>query len=216
MTAFGATQRKSTLRTVHDPGGRGLTPHNVSLPFISALGCIGCQCQKPPIFHLVMRSDLQTRSQQTTLLSTVRVVIELYLLAASATWTIKRLSASSCEQEASPSMSLGCRKMTSLSIVQMTLSFDLVTIYLPTQCQLYVLYPVAVTHTVGTHHGHYDSQKVPASACFSTYKTASPSNTTTSTLVSSFSSGASSRHRTMSDLVHSLSFPLTDSYGGHG
>ena len=114
-------QRNSTLRTVHDPRGMGLTPHNVSLPFISALVCIDCQCQKPPIFHLVMRSDLQTRSQQTTLLSTVRVVIELYLLAASATWTIKRLSASSCEQEASPSMSLGCRKITSLSIVQMTL-----------------------------------------------------------------------------------------------
>ena len=152
-------QRNSTLRTVHDPGGMGLTPHNVSLPFISALVCIDCQCQKPPIFHLVMRSDLQTRSQETTLLSTVRVVIELYLLAASATWTIKRLSASSCEQEASPSMSLGCRKITSLSIVHMTLSVDLVTIYLPIQCQLYVLYPVAVTHTVGTHHGHMIRRK---------------------------------------------------------
>ena len=44
--------------------------------------------------------------------------------------------------------------MTSLSIVQITLSVDLVTIYLPTQCQLCVLYQVAVTHTVGTHHGH--------------------------------------------------------------
>ena len=49
------------------------------------------------------------------------------------------------------------------------------------------------------------------------YKMASPSNTTTtSTLVSSCSSAASSRHRTMSDLVPSLSFPLTDSDGGHG
>ena len=149
-------------------GGRGLTPHNVSLPFISALVCIDCQCQKPPIFHLVMRSDLQTRSQPTTLLSTVPVEIELYLLAASATWTITRLSASSCEQGASPSMSRGCRKMT---------SFDLVIIYLPTQCQLCVLYPFAVTHNGRNTSWTYDSQKVPASACFSTYKTASPSNT---------------------------------------
>ena len=62
----------------------------------------------------------------------------------------------------------------------------------------------------------YDSQKVPAAAGFSTYKMASPSNTTTSTLVSSCSSGASSRHRTMSGLVPSWSFPLTDSDGGHG
>ena len=62
----------------------------------------------------------------------------------------------------------------------------------------------------------YDSHKVPAAAGFSTYKMGSPSNTATPTLVSSCSSGASSRHRTMSDLVPSLSFPLTDSYGGHG
>ena len=106
--------------------------------------------------------------------------------------------------------------MTSLSIVQMTLSVDTVTIYLPTQCQLCVLYPVDVSHMVGSHHGHYDSQTVPAAAGFSTYTMASPCNTTTSTLVSSCSSGASSRHRTMSDLVSSLSFPLTDSDGGHG
>ena len=52
----------------------------------------------------------------------------------------------------------------------------------------------------------YDSHKVAAAACLSRYKMASPSNTTTSTLVSSCSSGASSRHRTMSDLVPSLSF----------
>ena len=81
-----------------------------------------------------------------------------------------------------------------------------------------VIYPVDVTHMVGTHHGHNynDSQKVSAAAGFSSNKMASPSNTTTSTLVSSCSSGASSRHRTMSDLVPSLSFPLTDSDGGHG
>ena len=81
-----------------------------------------------------------------------------------------------------------------------------------------VLYPVDVTQMVGTHHGHtyYDSQKVSAAAGFSSYKMASPSNTTTSTLVSSCSSGASSMHRTMSDLVPSFSFPLTDSDGGHG
>ena len=92
------------------------------------------------------------------------------LLAALARWTITRLSASSCEQGASPYMSLGCRKMTSLSIVQMTLSVDtvtiylptqcqLVTIYLPTQCQLCVLYPVDVTHMVGPHHGHIIRRK---------------------------------------------------------
>ena len=39
--------------------------------------------------------------------------------------------------------------MTSLSIVQMILSVDIVTIYLPIQCQLCVLYPVDVTHMVG-------------------------------------------------------------------
>ena len=83
--------------------------------------------------------------------------------------------------------------MTSLSIAHMTLSVDTVTIYLPTQCQLCVLYPVDVTPTYGRNTSWtYDSQKVPAS----------PSNTTTtSTLVSSCSSAASSRHRTMSDLV---------------
>ena len=62
----------------------------------------------------------------------------------------------------------------------------------------------------------YDSQKVPAAAGFSTCKMASPSNTTASTLVSSCSSVASSRHRTMSDLVPSLSYPLTASDGGYG
>ena len=83
---------------------------------------------------------------------------------------------------------------------------------------LCVLYPVDVTQMVGRHHGHnyYDSQKVSAAEGFSSYKMASPSNTTTSTLVSSCSSGASSRHRTMSELVPSLSFHLTDSDGGHG
>ena len=81
---------------------------------------------------------------------------------------------------------------------------------------IFVLYAVDVTQMVGRHHGHYDSQKVPEAAGFSSYKMASPSNTTTSTLVSSCSSGASSRHRTMSDLVPSLSFHLTDSDGGHG
>ena len=39
--------------------------------------------------------------------------------------------------------------MTSLSIVQIILSVDIVTIYLPTQCQLSVLSPVDVTHMVG-------------------------------------------------------------------
>ena len=39
--------------------------------------------------------------------------------------------------------------MTSLSIVQMILSVDIVTIFLPTQCQFCVLYPVDVTHMAG-------------------------------------------------------------------
>ena len=106
--------------------------------------------------------------------------------------------------------------MTSLSIVQMTLSVDSVTIYLPTQCQLCVLYPIYVTHMVGTHNGHMirrKFQRLQASASTRWLVRLTP---TTSTLVSSCSSGASSRHRTMSDLVPSLSFPLTDSDGGHG
>ena len=103
-----------------------------------------------------VRSPNAFTANTTTLPSTVRVVIQLYFLAM---WTITRLSASSCEQGASPSMSIGCRKMTSLSIVQITLSVDIVTIYLPTQCQSCVLYPVDVTHMVGTHHGHMIRRK---------------------------------------------------------
>ena len=82
--------------------------------------------------NLVMRSVLQTRTQPTTiLLSIVPVIIELYLLAASAMWAIMSLSASSCEQGASPSLFQGCRKIASLSITQMTcLSVDNVTIYM--------------------------------------------------------------------------------------
>ena len=106
--------------------------------------------------------------------------------------------------------------MTSLSIVHMTLSVDIVTIYLPRQCKLCVLYPVDVTHNGRNTSWTYDSQKVPAAAGLSTYKMVSPYNTTTSTLVSTCFSGASSMHRTMSDLVPSLNFPLTDSDGGHG
>ena len=185
-------------------------------------------------------------------------------------WAIMPLSASSCEQGASPSLSLGCRKIASLSIAQMTcLSVDNVTIYMlrnansavsfslilsnsphflelhywallgdgfislscsvfallknlvcscPTRRQLCVLYPVDVPHRVGTHPGHAYSRKVPEAAGFSTHNMAGPSNMTTSTLgvMSSCFSGASSRHRTMSDLVPSLSFPLADSDGGHG
>ena len=185
-------------------------------------------------------------------------------------WAIMPLSASSCEQGASLSLSLGCRKIASLSIAQMTcLTVDNVTIYMlrnansdvslslilsnsphflelhhwallgdgfislscsvfvllknlvcscPTRCQLCVLYPVDVPHRVGTHPGHAYSRKVPETAGFSTHNMAGPSNMTTSTLgvMSSCFSGAFSRHRTMSDLVLSLSFPLVDSDGGHG
>ncbi len=89
----------------------------------------------------------------------------------------------------------------------------------PTRRQLCVLYPVDVTHMVGTHPGHAYSRKVPEAAGFSTHNMAGPSNMlTTSTLgvMSSCFSGASSRYRTISDLVPSFSFPLTDSDVGHG
>ena len=91
----------------------------------------------------------------------------------------------------------------------------------PTRRQFCVLYPVDVPHRVGTHTGHAYSRKVPETAGFSTHNMAGPSNCsnmTTSTLgvMSSCFSGASSTHRTMSDLVPSLSFPLADSDGGHG
>ena len=88
----------------------------------------------------------------------------------------------------------------------------------PTRRQFCVLYPVDVPHRVGTHSGHAYSRKVPEAARFSTHNMAGPSNMKTSTLgvMSSCFSGASWRHRTMSDLVPSLSFPLADSDGGHG
>ena len=193
-------------------------------------------------------------------------------MGASAIWAIMPLSASSCEQGASPSLSLGCRKMSSLSIAQMTfLSVDNVTIYKknmlrnansavsfslilsnspnllelhywgllgdgfislscsvfallknlvcsgPTRRQFCVRYPVDVPHRVGAHPGHAHSRKVPEATGFSTHNTAGPSNMTTSTLgvMSSCFAGASSRHRTMSDLVPSLSFPMANSDGGH-
>ena len=186
-------------------------------------------------------------------------------------WAVMLLFASSCEQRASPSLSLGCRKIASLSIAQMTcLSVDNVTIHMlrnansavsfslilsnsphflelhycallgdgfislscsvfglllknlvcnwPTRRQFCVLYPVDVPRRVGTHPGLAYSRKVPEVAGFSTHNMAGPSNMTTSTLgvMSSCFSGASSRHRKMSDLVPSLSFPLADSDGGHG
>ena len=77
-----------------------------------------------------------------------------------------------------------------------------------------VLYPVAVPHRVGTHPGHVYSRRVAAAAGFTTHNMAGPSNMTTSTLGDM--SFASSRHRTMSDLVPSFSFHLADTDGGHG
>ncbi len=72
---------------------------------------------------------------------------------------------------------------------------------------------------IGWEHlpGVHIREKVPEGAGFSTHM-AGPSNMTKSTLwvMSSYLSGASSRHRTMSDLVPSLRFPLADSNGGHG
>ena len=56
----------------------------------------------------------------TTSLSTVQIATELYCLAVSATWTIMRLSASSCEQGASPPLLLSSRQTTSSSSVLIT------------------------------------------------------------------------------------------------
>ena len=56
----------------------------------------------------------------TTSLSTVRTVTVLCCLALSATWTIMLLSASSCEQGASPFLSLSSRQTTSSSSVLIT------------------------------------------------------------------------------------------------
>ena len=179
-------------------------------------------------------------------------------------WTIMPLSAASCEQGASPSLSQGCRNMTPLSIAQVTcLSVDIVTIYMlrnansallfslilsnsphffelhywalhgdrfislscpvfahlnnivcsfHTRCYFCVLYPVDVPHRVGTHPGHAYACRVPAAAGFSTHNMAGPSNMTTSTLgvMSYCFSDASSRHRTMPDLVLSFSFIMAD------
>ena len=88
----------------------------------------------------------------------------------------------------------------------------------PTRREFCVVYPVDAPHRVGTHPGHAYSLKVPEAAGFSTHNMAGPSNITTSPLgaMSSCFSGASSRHRKMSDLVPSLSFHLADSDSGHG
>ena len=88
----------------------------------------------------------------------------------------------------------------------------------PTRRQFCVRYPVDVPHRVGTHPEHAYSRKVPEAAGFSMHNMAGPSNMTTSTLgvMSSCFSGASCRHRTMSDKLPSLSFPLADSDGGLG
>ena len=83
------------------------------------LVCNDCQCQKPLTVHLTMRSAVQTHAQpsQQHTCPLCWMIIEVYVLAASAMWTIMPPSASSSEQGACPSMSLGCRKMTSLSRV---------------------------------------------------------------------------------------------------
>ena len=172
-------------------------------------------------------------------------------------WAIMPLSASSCEQGASPSLAqMTCLLVDSVTIYMLINANSAVLFSLilsnpphflelhywallgdgfislscsvfallknlvcscPTRRQFCVLYPVDVPHRVGTHPGHAYSRKVPEPAGFSTHNMAGPSNMTSSTLgvMSSCFSGASSRHRTMSDLVPSLSFPLADSDGGH-
>ena len=80
-----------------------------------------------------MRSVLQTRTQPTQ-----QYCCPLYRLELNYTYWLHQLcgpimplSASSCEQRASPSLSLGFRKIAPLSIAQMTyLTIDNVTIYM--------------------------------------------------------------------------------------
>ena len=121
------------------------------------------------------------------------------------------LSAPSCEQGASPSLSHGCRNITPLSLAQVScLSVDIVTIDMLRNANsavgfvslsysvfvlsknlvcsfhirrnLCVLFPVGVSYRVVTHPGHAYLRRVPAAAGFSTHNMAGQSNMTTSTL----------------------------------
>ena len=127
MTASGATaaQQFSTHRTSLCE----VTPPKLPLSHGSVM--IASVKNHLVTVNLVMRSVLQTRTQPTQqyCCPLYRLELILYVLAASAMWAIMPLSASSCEQGASPS--LCCRKIASLSIAQMTcLTVDNVTIYI--------------------------------------------------------------------------------------
>ena len=86
----------------------------------------------------------------------------------------------------------------------------------PMQYKLCVVYSVGVLHRVGTHPWHIREKfwrlHVLAIHRFSSFIISGPSNITTSTLgmMSYCSSVASSRRRTMSDMVSSLRLPLYD------
>ena len=92
----------------------------------------------------------------TILLYIVPVRIELYVLAASAMWAIMPLSASSCEQAASPSLSIRCRKIASLSIAQVTcLSVDNVTIYMLRNANSAVSFSLILSNSPDVLEQHY-------------------------------------------------------------
>ena len=71
-------------------------------------------------------------------------------------WAIMPLSASSCEQGASPYLSLGCRKIASLSIQQMTcLSVDNVTLYMLRNANSAVLFSLILSNSPNFLELHY-------------------------------------------------------------
>ena len=123
------------------------------------LVCSDCQCQKPPSYSSFsdeVSSPNAYTANTTILLSIVPVRIELYILAASAMWAIMPLSASSCEQGASPSLSMRCRKIASLSIAQMTcLSVDNVTIYMLRNANSAVSFSLILSNSLDFLELHY-------------------------------------------------------------
>ena len=71
-------------------------------------------------------------------------------------WTIMSLSAASCEQGVSPSISKCCRNITPLSIAQVTcLSFDIVTIYMFRNANGAVLFSLIMSNSPHFLELHY-------------------------------------------------------------
>ena len=133
----------------------GNSTHSPTFPLV----CNDCQSQKPPSYSKFsgeVSSPNAYTANTTILLYIVPVRIELYVLAASAMWAIMPLSASSCEQGAIPSLSLGCRKIVSLSIAQMTcLSVDNVTIYMLRNANSAVSFSLILSNSPHFFELHY-------------------------------------------------------------